>query len=159
MPLRFVAKRELLRRRLFARCLRRLGVGFVERVQAQRGVLDAQRLARIAGEGSRLCVFAEGTFRRAPGLLGFHLGAFRVAVQARVPVVPMALRGTRDLLPDETWWPRRCALQLVIGDARMPSAQAGDEFAEAARLMRASREFVLDACGEPDAAHVLVVPA
>ncbi len=157
-PLRFVAKRELLRRRLFARCLRRLGAVFVERVQAQRGVLDAQRLARIAGDGARLCMFAEGTFRRAPGLLAFHLGAFRVAVQAGVPVIPMALRGTRDLLPDETWWPRRSALQLVIGAALMPAAQRGDEFAEAARLLRASREFVLDACGEPDAAHVLVFP-
>jgi 1-acyl-sn-glycerol-3-phosphate acyltransferase len=101
-------------------------------------------------------MFAEGTFRRAPGLLAFHLGAFSVAVQAGVAVTPMAIRGTRELLPDGIWWPRRSALDLVAGEPLQAPVGAADEFAAAARLMRSSREFVLRSLGEADAAHVVV---
>ncbi len=100
-------------------------------------------------------MFAEGTFRRAPGLLAFHLGAFSVAVQSGVAVMPIALRGTRELLPDGIWWPRRSGLELVAGEALRPPAGA-DEFAAAARLMRSCREFVLRDLGEADAAHVVI---
>ena len=46
----------------------------------------------------RLAWFPEGTFTRMPGLLAFHLGAFEVACQAGVPIVPVAIRGTRSIL-------------------------------------------------------------
>ena len=157
-PLRLVAKRDLQRRRLFARCLRSLGVVFVERLSASHGVADAQRLAECARRGDNLCVFAEGTFRRTPGLLGFHLGAFHVAVRAGVAVVPMALRGTRELLPDGVWWPRRAPLQLWVGPALRAATPAGDDFGAAAALMRQCRELVLLHAGEADAAHVVVAP-
>lgn len=155
-PLRFVAKSELQRKPWFARCLQGLGVVFVDRIDAPRSVDDARRLAEIARAGGNLCMFAEGTFRRAPGLLAFHLGAFSVAVQAGVAVVPTAVRGTRELLPDGVWWPRRSALELVAGELLQAPADASDEFAAAARLMRSTREFVLRSLGEPDAAHVAV---
>ena len=154
-PLRFVAKSELQRKRWLARCLRGLGVVFVERIDASRSMHDARRLVDVARGGGNLCMFAEGTFRRAPGLLAFHLGAFSVAVQAGVAVVPMALRGTRELLPDGIWWPRRSALDLVAGEPLQPPAGV-DEFAAAARLMRSCREFVLRNVGEADAGHVVV---
>ena len=155
-PLRFVAKAELRRKRWFARCLLGLGVVFVERIDAPRSIDDARRLADVARSGGNLCMFAEGTFRRAPGLLAFHLGAFSVAVQAGVAVTPMAIRGTRELLPDGIWWPRRSALDLVAGEPLQAPVGAADEFAAAARLMRSSREFVLRSLGEADAAHVVV---
>ncbi len=154
-PLRFVAKSELRARRWFARCLLGLGVVFVDRIDAPRSIDDARRLGDLARGGANLCMFAEGTFRRAPGLLAFHLGAFSVAVQAGVAVVPMALRGTRHMLPDGIWWPRRSTLELVAGEALQAPAGA-DEFAAAARLLRSCREFVLRNVDEPDAAHVLV---
>ena len=158
-PLCFVAKRELERGRLFAHCLRRLGVVFVERVAARQGLADVQRMVDLARAGASPCVFAEGTFRRAEGVLAFHLGAFSAAVRASVAVLPMALCGTRRLLPDGSWWPRHAALRLVIGEPLRAERPGAGEFAEASRLLRASREFVLREVGEPDAANVSTTPA
>ena len=54
-------------------------------------------------DGMSVLVFPEGT-RSRTGLLGaFKDGAFRLAIQARVPVVPIALSGTRDAIPRGSW--------------------------------------------------------
>ena len=39
--------------------------------------------------------FPEGTFGRAPGLRPFRMGAFVVAAQTGVPLVPMGITGNR----------------------------------------------------------------
>jgi 1-acyl-sn-glycerol-3-phosphate acyltransferase len=49
--------------------------------------------------GRSLVFFPEGTFLRPPGVLPFRLGAFKAAAEARCPVVPVAIRGTRAILP------------------------------------------------------------
>ena len=49
--------------------------------------------------GHALVFFPEGTFSTAVGLLRFHIGAFAAAVRADLPVVPVAIRGTRHCLP------------------------------------------------------------
>ena len=50
--------------------------------------------------GTSLLVFPEGTFVRDRGLLPFRLGAFKAAVETGAPVVPVAVDGTRRMLPD-----------------------------------------------------------
>ena len=59
--------------------------------------------------------FPEGTFTAATGLRPFRLGAFKTAVEAGVPVVPMALRGTRHVLRDGAPWPRPGRVRLWVG--------------------------------------------
>jgi 1-acyl-sn-glycerol-3-phosphate acyltransferase len=72
-------------------------------------------------------VFPEGTFRRDPGVLPLRLGAFKAAVEAGRPVVPIGLRGTRDVLPADTWIPRPGPIAIRIGPALSPEAQGWPE--------------------------------
>lgn len=55
-----------------------------------------------------------GDLVRMPGLLGFRLGAFLAAAQAGVPVVPIAIRGTRSILRGGQWLPRRGRISVDI---------------------------------------------
>jgi 1-acyl-sn-glycerol-3-phosphate acyltransferase len=138
-PFVFVAKRELRNQFVAGRYLKRLGAEFVERSDVQRSVADAERLAQSALEGRSLVMFPEGTFVARPGMLPFRLGAFLAAARAGVPVVPVAIRGHRDILPEGTWWPRRGALELSVC---APIASTGDEpdlFAAAVKLREAAR--------------------
>ena len=151
-PHRFVAKRELLGSWIARVFLQRLGSVFVERSVTQQSVADADRLAAIARDGAPLCIFPEGTFRRAPGLLGFHLGAFSTAVRAHVSIVPVAIRGTRSVLADEEWLPRRFPVTVTFGDTiAAPDGQA-DPFASAVLLRDQTRAFILKEIDETDAA-------
>ncbi len=159
-PLGYVVKGELKRNRLLAPALRRLGVEFVERFDARRSVDDARRISCVLQSGKAIGFFPEGTLRRMPGLLPFHMGAFLSAAEARVPVVPVTIRGTRSILRDESWYPRRGAVQLIVSEpiaALDPDAPAWER---ALGLRDAARAEILRRCAEPDlAAHHTEMPA
>ena len=146
--LTFVAKKELAGQHIAGPFLRALGGVFVERtdpiggVETTRDVLSTSRV-----RGGWLVFFPEGTFTRAPGLLPFHLGAFSIAAQQLLPVVPIAVKGTRSILRGEQWFPRRGTVQIHVGAAIHPR---GGDFTEAVRLRDAARSAILKRCGEPD---------
>jgi 1-acyl-sn-glycerol-3-phosphate acyltransferase len=77
----------------------------------------------------------------------FRGGAFQVAAQAGVPVVPVALRGVRSVLRDGTWYARRHPMAVTIG---APIAPEGSDWNAAVRLRDRVRAEVLKHCGEPD---------
>jgi 1-acyl-sn-glycerol-3-phosphate acyltransferase len=145
-PLSFVAKQELAGHALAGPLLRRLGAVFVERFDARQGVDDVRRLA-AADAVQPLFFFAEGTFTRRPGLRPFRLGAFQVAVQNRVAVTPVTLAGTREVLRDGSWLPRRAELRVSIG---RPIEPTGEGWQAALQLRDATRAAILAECGEAD---------
>jgi len=144
----YLAKRELEEHPVTRFVLRRLGAHFVERFDAERGALDARKANERAMAGEVLVFFAEGTFRRAPGLLPFRLGAFQVAHDVGCPAVPVAIRGSRTLLRGDTFFPRRSQIEIEIG---MPVLPDGEGWEGMLRLRDRVREVVLSSCGEPDA--------
>jgi 1-acyl-sn-glycerol-3-phosphate acyltransferase len=147
--LRFVAKRELENYFVTRSYLRSIGTQFVERFDLQRGLADTERLLELIHSGQALGFFPEGTFRRMPGLLPFRMGAFVVAAQAGAPVVPLALRGTRSILREGHWLPRRGALHVTVS---APIAPQGDDWDAAIALRDAARLEILHNVREPDLA-------
>jgi len=145
----FVAKLELLNWPVLRGLFRRLGTIFVERADPGQSLAELQQLKQALAGGRSIVVFPEGTFTRATGLRAFHLGAFEAAVAAGVPVVPVALKGTRSMLRDEQILPRRVPVEIVIGTPVRESA-GSDAFAAAVRLRDATRSQILQHCGEPD---------
>ena len=97
--------------------------------------------------GQSLLVFPEGTFRRYPGLLPFRLGAFVVAAEAGVPVVPVVLRGTRSILRGDDMFPRRGAVTITVAP---PIPPRGTGWPAAVALRDAARAEILARCGEPE---------
>jgi acyl carrier protein len=146
----FIAKREFTRQFVVGRFLRNIGAVFVERFDPHKSLADARALGAAARAGQRLVYFPEGTFTEAPGLLPFRMGAFVAAAEARVPVVPVALRGTRAILRGERWFPRRGNVEMVVSEPLLPGA---DGWNEALRLRDAARAAILRDCGEPDLAY------
>lgn len=147
----FVAKRELQGSLVPRLYLQRLGADFVERFDLLRGVEDAERLTQSAKSGRSLVFFPEGTFKRMPGLLPFRLGAFVVAVQGGLPVVPVIIRGTRSILRGDNWLPCRGEITVGIG---MPVMPDGSDWSAAIRLRDKVRGEMLRQCGEPDLAEM-----
>lgn len=145
----FVAKRELEHQLFSGPFLRRLRTLFVERVEAGRGAEDVGQALAALREGELAVFFPEGTLSRRPGLLPFRLGAFRVAAEAGVPVIPLALRGTRSILRGGQWFPRRGAVAVTVAPPIQP---AGSDFAAAVALRDAARGELLRLVGEPDLA-------
>ena len=145
----FVAKRELEANALARIVVKGIGAVFVERFDVQKSAEHADELVRAAKDGASLIVFPEGTLARHSGLMPFRAGAFQVAAQAGIPVVPVALRGVRSVLRDETWYPRRAPIAVTVG---APIAPDGEDWNAQLRLRDRTRAEILKHCGEPDLA-------
>jgi 1-acyl-sn-glycerol-3-phosphate acyltransferase len=150
-----VAKNELSRQFIAGPLLRRLGIPFVERYDVSGSLADAEALVALARQGRILVFFPEGTFTRRAGLSEFYLGAFKVAAEANLPILPGVIRGTRSMLRGGQWFPRRAAVRVEIGEPVMPS---GTDFKSVLQLRDAVRNPMLSRCGEPDLRE-LVKPA
>jgi 1-acyl-sn-glycerol-3-phosphate acyltransferase len=151
---RFIAKRELLDHWVPRIYLNSIGTAFVERFDVQRGVEDTTRFTDMARGGQSLIVFAEATFRRMPGLLPFRMGAFVIAAQAGVPVVPVTIRGTRSILREGQWLFRRGRISVNFSS---PLEPGGSDWGAAIRLRDATRAEMLRLCGEPDLSEETVL--
>ena len=143
----FVAKREFLGNFLMRTLLAGFGSRFVERFDVSQSAEHAEELADLATQGVSLIVFAEGKLTRYTGLAPFRTGAFQVAAQAGIPVVPVALRGPRSVLRDGTWYPRRAPIAVTFG---APIEPEGTDWSAAVRLRDRVRAEILKHCGEPD---------
>jgi len=145
----FAAKRELSQSLVPRLFLQSIGTDFVERADIKQGVEDASRLAESARAGRTPIFFAEGTFTRSAGLLPFRMGAFVVAAQTGLPLLPVTIRGARSVLRDGSWFARRGAIVVTISAPLMPR---GNDWNAAVALRDAARAEILRHCGEPDLA-------
>jgi 1-acyl-sn-glycerol-3-phosphate acyltransferase len=145
-PLCFVAGDEFASQRIAGPFLRRLGCAFVHRADPERMASDVTALSSIAAEGRSLVFFPEGSLDRSAGIRPFHLGAFTVATGAGVPVVPLGIRGSRDVVRPGEKLPRRGEVEVVVGS---PIAPEGSGWEATLRQREESRAAVCTLSGEP----------
>ena len=149
----FVAKSEVHSMLFIGTFLRKLGHFAFDRSDPQARVRQAQEIEAALGRGESVFVFPEGTFRVQDGVGAFHLGAFRAAVAARCPVIPVALEGTRRFLRDGTYLPRPASITLTICPPLAPAPGApgapAASWQDVVRLRDAARAAISRASGEP----------
>jgi 1-acyl-sn-glycerol-3-phosphate acyltransferase len=145
----FVIKKEVSRVPLAGLVLRRIGSEFVDRFNRHAGGMDARRLIKAADAGQALAFFPEGTFLARPGLGKFHTGAFAIATRAQLPIVPLAIRGTRHILPSGRFLPRpgRIHVQVLPPLGPLHGVEPNAAVAQTRDLARAR---ILAALDEPD---------
>ncbi|MBZ5559966.1 MAG: AMP-binding protein [Acidobacteriia bacterium] len=141
----FVAKRALLQYPLIGTVIRKAEHLTIEKAGLSERLAGADEVERQLRDGERLVIFAEGTFVRRPGLLPFRLGAFRAAVDTGRPLIPVALAGTRRVLPDGTWLFRHAPVTVTIGAPVQPQAAGWPEMV---RLRDAAVDHIARECGE-----------
>jgi fatty-acyl-CoA synthase len=144
----FVAKEEVRSMPFFGTFLRKLGHFSFKREDPQARLQQASEIEVALREGESVFVFPEGTFTAQPGVRQFHLGAFKAAIAAQCPIIPVALSGTRRVLRDGTWLPKLFPVTITICPAIFPQSDAGD-WSEIVRVRDAARETIGRYAGEP----------
>jgi 1-acyl-sn-glycerol-3-phosphate acyltransferase len=145
----FVIKKEVSDVPLAGLMLRRIGSEFVDRFNRHAGGMDTRRLIKAADAGQALAFFPEGTFLAQPGLGKFHTGAFAIAARASLPIVPVAIRGTRHILPSGRILPRPGIVRIQVLPALGPLPDLDPSAAIKATRDQA-RARILAALDEPD---------
>jgi putative phosphoserine phosphatase/1-acylglycerol-3-phosphate O-acyltransferase len=92
-----VAKKELEKVPLFAAASRFMHIAFVDRSDSRAAIAALEPATRLLREGISMLVAPEGTRVAGQGIGGFKKGAFRMAMAAKVPVVPIVIRNVDDI--------------------------------------------------------------
>jgi len=92
-----VAKKELEKVPLFAAASRFMHVAFVDSSDSRAAVESLEPATRLLGEGISMLVAPEGTRAAGEAIGEFKKGAFRMAMAAKVPVVPIVIRNVDDI--------------------------------------------------------------
>jgi len=119
---RFVAKRELFRIPVFGWYLRLGGHVGVDRTNRARAIESLRKAATLVRGGTSLIVFPEGTRSGDGRVQPFKKGPFALALEAQVPIVPVAVSGSGAVTPRGliAVWPG--PIRMAMGEAVDPAA-------------------------------------
>src|SRR6266567_5107633 len=119
---RIVFKRELLSYPIVGGHLKRSGQVCVDQQHPARSVASIRSAFKTLRGGMPLVIFPEGGRTSDGRIQPFLPGAFFLAIKAQVDVVPIALVGTYELLPMNTYHIKSRPLEMRIGE---PISTAG----------------------------------
>jgi len=119
-PTRFVAKQSLFRIPLFGWALYVGGFIPIDRERRDRAIGSMGRATDHIRAGGSILLFAEGTRSRTGRLLPFKKGAFRLALETGVPVVPIAVSGSGRVVRPGTIVARPGPVRVAIAPRVLP---------------------------------------
>ncbi len=88
---------------LFGQAMRRLGCIPIDRSDRRKMMKSINAAAQQIKGGSSVLIFPEGTRSPDGKLHPFKKGALLIAAKAQVPVVPVAVQGSYQVLPKDRW--------------------------------------------------------
>lgn len=144
LPLRFLSKKELFRVPLMGQAMRALGMVEIDREHAgsmHEAINDG--VARVAARGESVMVYPEGTRTRTGEMRSFKKGAFRMAIDNQLPILPMTISGSYDAWPAGKL-PRGGHLLVEVGEPIPTEGLGHEDIADLAhraeQLIRETRE-------------------
>jgi 1-acyl-sn-glycerol-3-phosphate acyltransferase len=142
--LRIIAKESLARFPVLGWHLKRGGHLFVDRRHPDRkGIL--RRWRALVSEGLSLIIYAEGG-RSLDGRVGhFKAGSFLLAIEAGLPVVPLAVIGTRLVMPKGRLRTEPADVKLIVHDPIQPPSLQRPTVRDARALAARTRDIVASA--------------
>ncbi len=101
LPLQFrwMAKKELFDIPLFGLAMARCGYIPIDRSDRRKTMQSMTEAAKQIRNGASVIIFPEGTRSEDGRLQEFKKGGFVIAIKAQVPVVPVAIKGSYQVMP------------------------------------------------------------
>jgi 1-acyl-sn-glycerol-3-phosphate acyltransferase len=137
--LRFVAKKEMASIPLLGRAMKAAGHIYIDRQNRAQALEAYEEVAGFIRQGLNTVVFPEGTRSRTGLLLPFKKGPFVLALAAQVPLVPVYVAGTFDILPKGHLILRPHPVTIRFGE---PIDTAGLTYDDRHRLLDQTRAVI-----------------
>jgi len=112
---RFIVKKELFKIPLLGLAMKTAGYIPIDRAKGRAALKSMKEAARRIREGASIVIFPEGTRTLDGRLQGFKEGGFMLAVNSGCPVVPVAIRGSFNILKKGSMIASPGEVEVIIG--------------------------------------------
>lgn len=112
---RWLAKAELFKIPIFGSSMRGAGAISIDRSNRKSAFASLNLAAKMIRNGTSVMIFPEGTRSDDGQLLPFKKGGFVLAVDAAVPIVPIVITGTHEIMPKGRLLIRRRSVCIEVG--------------------------------------------
>jgi 1-acyl-sn-glycerol-3-phosphate acyltransferase len=140
--MKWLSKAELFRVPVLGWMMQLAGDVPVKRGFGPSAIEAMTRCREILGRKVSVMIFPEGTRSPTSELLPFKDGAFRLAIEAGVPILPLAVSGTGPALPKHDWRFNRSAATVRV---LSPVETAGLTVEQVPELRERVRQLIVDA--------------
>jgi 1-acyl-sn-glycerol-3-phosphate acyltransferase len=139
---KFVAKAELFKVPIFGKGMRAAGMVEIQRDNRKAAFGAYDVAAERIREGNSVVVFPEGTRGHDYPLRPFKKGPFVLAVAAGVPIVPIIVHGTIEIMPKGSLWAHPGTIDVHLLE---PVSTTGADYEHREALMQTVRTRMADA--------------
>jgi 1-acyl-sn-glycerol-3-phosphate acyltransferase len=116
-PIRFFAKHTLAYFPFFGQALWATGMVFINRKDRAKSFKSIEKaIARIKNKDKYFFVFPEGKRSPIGELLQFKIGGFMMAMKAKLPIMPIGIAGTGEMLPHGLLIREKGPIVIAVGD-------------------------------------------
>jgi len=102
-PIRFVARKEVFKTPVMGQAMRATGQVSIDRSNRDQAIATLSEAAKQISNGRTVLVFPEGTRSKDGEMKTFKKGGFMLALEAQVPIIPVGVSGTRNVVPRGEW--------------------------------------------------------
>ena len=153
---KFVAKAELFKVPVFGRAMRAVGMIEIQRENRKAAFGAYDVAAERIRNGASVVVFPEGTRGHAYPLRPFKKGPFVLAIAAGVPIVPIIVHGTIEIMPKGSLWAHPGTIDVHLLE---PVSTSGIDYDHREALMQTVRTRMADAMRDLYGVDPLPTPA
>ncbi len=109
-----MSKKEVLKMPLIRTWMKNLYCVFVDRSNPREAMKSLNQALGYVKEGKSMIIFPEGTRSKDGNIAEFKSGSFRIATKAKVPLVPLRIEGTRDIMENNGYWIKKGVVEIYI---------------------------------------------
>lgn len=110
----FIAKKETKKLPIINWWMEEINCVFLDRHNIRQGIKDMAKAKELLEEGKTLVIYPEGTRSKGDQMGEFKKGSLKIAVQAGVPIVPVAISGSYKIF-EENRKIKKGQVKLKIG--------------------------------------------
>lgn len=134
--LHFIAKKELKKVPFMGWAMMAAGMIFIDRKHKEKAMKSIEEAGEKIKRGKNVISFPEGT-RTKTGKVGvFKRGTFIMSLSSNVPIVPLAIEGSREVIASGTYKLRPGLIKINIGKPILPEDYKDQEIEQFANVTR-----------------------
>jgi 1-acyl-sn-glycerol-3-phosphate acyltransferase len=136
---KWVAREEIFRIPILGWAMAAAGYISIDRKGKRKALEAVERAVAKIRDGTSVLIFPEGTRSPDGKIHAFKKGGFTLAIKAGAPIVPISIRGSRDVLPRSSIGVRPGTIEIIVGKTIGTDDKS---LADRAALMQTVREAI-----------------